>query len=188
MAYELVTAKGNNRENGAVNFPLAHLEDGAVNLTSITTRVFLGQQIQCTQCHDHPSNNWKQSDFWGINAFFKGIRTERVMRTDNVGAEVYDHTELSDEPSGAYSRFEKRNAVVGIAFPTYLDGSKISQNADVDRREALGKLLAEKDKAQLARAFVNRVWGPPVRPGDRPPHRQTSATTTPPASPSCSTT
>ncbi len=159
MAYELITAKGSNKENGAVNFPMSHLDDGAVNLTSLTTRVFLGQQIQCTQCHDHPSNNWKQSDFWSINAFYKGVRTERVMRTDNVGAEVYDHTVLSDMPSDAYSKFEKRNAVVGIAFPTYLDGTKISQNADVDRREALGKFIAEKDKIQLAKAFVNRVWG-----------------------------
>ena len=48
---------------------------------------------------------------------------------------------------------------MGIAFPTYLDGTKISQNADVDRREALGKFIAEKDKKQLAKAFVNRVWG-----------------------------
>ena len=159
MAYELITAKGNNKVNGAVNYPLSHLEDGAVNLTSITTRVFLGQQIQCTQCHDHPSNNWKQSDFWGINAFLKGIKTERVMRTNNVGAEVIDHIEVSDQPTNVYSKFEKRNAVVGIAFPTYLDGTKISQNADVDRREALGKFIAEKDKKQLAKAFVNRVWG-----------------------------
>ena len=52
--------------------------DGAVNLTSITTRVFLGQQIQCTQCHDHPSNDWKQADFWGINAFYKGLKKEDV--------------------------------------------------------------------------------------------------------------
>ena len=56
---------------------LAHLEFGAVPLTSITTRVFLGQQIQCTQCHDHPSNDWKQADFWGINAFFKGMQDAR---------------------------------------------------------------------------------------------------------------
>ena len=57
---------------------LAHLEFDAVPLTSITTRVFLGQQIQCTQCHDHPSNDWKQADFWGINAFFRGVRTREV--------------------------------------------------------------------------------------------------------------
>jgi hypothetical protein len=80
MAYELVTAKGSNKENGAVNYTLAHMADGAVNLTSITTRVFLGQQIQCTQCHDHPSNDWKQADFWGINAFYKGLKREEVRK------------------------------------------------------------------------------------------------------------
>src|SRR3954469_204031 len=117
MAYELITAKGSNKENGAVNFTLSHLEFGAVPLTSMTTRVFLGQQIQCTQCHDHPSNDWKQADFWGINAFFKGIKREEVRATDATGAEVYDHTELTDEPTDAYASFEKRNGLVGIAFP-----------------------------------------------------------------------
>ncbi len=159
MAYELITAKGSNKENGAVNFAMAHLQDGAVNLTSLTTRVFLGQQIQCTQCHDHPSNDWKQEDFWGINAFFKGVRSRDVMKTDASGGEVYDHTELSDVPTDAYSSFEKRNAVVGIAFPTFLDGRRISQGADVDRREALGKFVTEEDNLQFARAFVNRMWG-----------------------------
>ncbi len=192
MAYELITAKGNNKENGAVNYPMSHMEDGAINLTSFTTRVFLGQQIQCTQCHDHPSNNWKQSDFWGINAFFKGLRSERVMKTDAAGAEVYDHTEVRDDPvADAHSRFERRNAVVGVAYPTYLDGTKLglatagaaedddpgrrlleanvrlaqaggtktNPTADVNLRESLGKLITEKDKKQLARAFVNRTWG-----------------------------
>src|SRR5262249_23946784 len=134
MAYELITAKGSNKENGAANFALAHLERGAVPLTSLTTRVFLGQQIQCTQCHDHPANDWKQADFWGINAFFKGIRAREVRRESATGVEDYDHTELSDEPTDAFSTFERRNALVGVAFPKFLDGRKISQGTDVDRR------------------------------------------------------
>jgi hypothetical protein len=166
IAYELLTAEGSNKDNGAANFTIAHLGDrtrkgsySAVNLTSFTTRVFLGQQIQCTQCHDHPSNDWKQADFWGINAFFKGVRLQDKMRTDSVGAEVYDHTEVRDQPSEDWSTYERRNAVVGIAFPTFLDGRKISQGTDVNRREALAKFITEKDNLQFARAFVNRMWG-----------------------------
>ena len=158
MAYELITAKGNNKENGAANFTLAHLEGGAVPLTSITTRVFLGQQIQCTQCHDHPNNDWKQKDFWGINAFFKGVKQKVVMRTDSTGAEVEDHVDLSDAPTGAYSTFEKRNAYVEIAFPTYLDGRKIPQGPSVDRRVALGKFITDPNNDQFAKAMVNRMW------------------------------
>jgi hypothetical protein len=159
VAFDLITAKGSNKENGATNFILAHVQDGAINLTSFTTRIFLGQQIQCTQCHDHPSNDWKQADFWGINAFFKGVRSREETRTDATGAEVYDHTEVFDEPSNAYSTYEKRNAMIGIAFPTFLDGRKISQGTDVDRRLELGKYIIDPKNDQFAKAFVNRMWG-----------------------------
>jgi hypothetical protein len=165
VVYDLVTAKGSNKENGAVNFTLAHLGnlnrpgEKAVNLTSFTTRLFLGQQIQCTQCHDHPSNDWKQKDFWGINAFFLGVNIEQVRKAGPNGAEVYDHTEMTDEPTSAYVAYEKRNAYMEIAYPTYLDGRKISQGPDVNRREELGKFLTDPAGDQLARAFVNRMWG-----------------------------
>lgn len=155
---DLVTASGSSKDNGATHFTMAHMQDGAINLTSITTRVFLGQQIQCTQCHDHPQNDWKQADFWGINAFFKGIRTRQVFKADATGAEVLDYVELFDEPTNSYSTYEKRNAQIGIAFPAFLDGRKISQGTDVDRRAELGKFIT-RDNPQLARAFVNRVWG-----------------------------
>ena len=157
--FDLVTAKGSNKENGAVNFPLAHMEAGAVPLTSVTTRLFLGQQIQCTQCHDHPSNDWKQADFWGINSFFKGLKKEDVTRADNTGAEVYDHTDLRDDPTEAFSQYDRRNGLVGIAFPRFLDGRKISQGTDVDRRLELGKMIADPKNLDLAKAFVNRMWG-----------------------------
>lgn len=157
--YDLIAAKGSNKENGAVNFPLAHMEAGAVPLTSLTTRLFLGQQIQCTQCHDHPSNDWKQADFWGINAFFKGLKKEDVNQPDATGADVYHHTDLSDEPTESYSQYDRRNGLVGISFPRFLDGRKISQGGDVDRRVELAKFIADPKNEDLARAFVNRTWG-----------------------------
>jgi len=158
VVHELVSSTGSNRENGAVNYVLAHLEFDAVPLTSRTTRLFLGQQIQCTQCHDHPSNEWKQIDFWGINAFFKGMKTREIRKADATGLEAYDHTELTDEPTDTYVTFDRRNGLVGVAFPRFLDGRKISQGADVIRRAELGKLIANPKNESLAKAFVNRMW------------------------------
>ena len=159
MARDLVTAKGSNKENGAVNFTLAHMADGAINLTSITTRVFLGQQVQCTQCHDHPSNDWKQADFWGINAFYKGLKRKEFRAANAAGVEMTDHYELSDVPSDGYSKYERRDARLGIAFPTFLDGRKIGQGKDVNRREALGDFITEPSNDSFAKAYVNRMWG-----------------------------
>ncbi len=158
VVHELVSSTGSNRENGAVNYVLAHLEFDAVPLTSRTTRLFLGQQIQCTQCHDHPSNEWKQIDFWGINAFFKGMKAQQVRKADATGMEAYDHTELTDEPTDSYVTFDRRNGLVGVAFPRFLDGRKISQGTDVIRRAELGKLIADPNNEALAKAFVNRMW------------------------------
>src|SRR5262249_50406662 len=89
------TAKGKNTDNGAVNFILAHVgepirntasspkrmaEEGhfeMVPLTSRVTRLFLGTQVQCAQCHAHPFyNSMKQEQFWGINAFLRQVRRE----------------------------------------------------------------------------------------------------------------
>lgn len=159
FAKELLAAKGSNKELGAVNYTLAHMPDGAVNLTSVTTRVFLGQQIQCTQCHDHPSNDWKQADFWGINAFYKGLKKQDVRKADAAGTEAYDHTELADEPTDKYSSFERRDARLGIAFPTFLDGRRISPKKDVDRRAALAGMITDPKNADFSKAFVNRMWG-----------------------------
>jgi len=158
IVHELVSSTGSNKDNGAVNYVLAHLELEAVPLTSRTTRLFLGKQIQCTQCHDHPSNDWKQLDFWGINAFFRGIKTEQVRKPDATGLEVVDHIELRDLPSDEYVRFDRRNGLVGVAFPRFLDGRKISQGKDVIRRAELGKLIADPGNDMLAQSFVNRMW------------------------------
>ena len=80
MVEELLTATGKTNENGAVNFILApprRADPGrqggprkatfdAVPITSRVTRLFLGLQTQCTQCHDHPFNpEWKQDGLLG---------------------------------------------------------------------------------------------------------------------------
>ena len=43
-------------------------------LAASTSRVFLGTQIQCAQCHDHPFDHWKKADFWGYAAFFARLQ------------------------------------------------------------------------------------------------------------------
>ncbi len=158
VVHDLVASTGSSKENGAVNYVLAHLEFEAVPLTSRTTRLFLGQQIQCTQCHDHRSNPWKQGDFWGINAFFKGMKVEEVRKPNATGLEVIDHTELSDEPTDEFVRFDRPDGRIGIAFPRFLDGRKIGQGLGVIRRAELGKLIADPNNEMLGKAFVNRLW------------------------------
>src|SRR5205814_2807810 len=34
------------------------------------SRTFLGTQLQCARCHDHPFDHWTQRDFYGLAGFF----------------------------------------------------------------------------------------------------------------------
>ena len=77
IVFDLVTATGSTKPgtenfNGAVNFLVDKVnEEKGVLATSSTSRIFLGQQVQCTQCHNHPFNQWKQQMFWEFNSFFR---------------------------------------------------------------------------------------------------------------------
>ena len=69
----MITATGRNDENGAVAFPLAY-EAQPVEMAGEVSRIFMGVQIQCAQCHDHKTDSWKQRQFHEFAAFFAGTR------------------------------------------------------------------------------------------------------------------
>ena len=69
LVSEMITADGRLCDNGATGFMLFDAEmplDGVSNL--MTT--FLGTNMACAQCHDHPLAEWKQRDFYQMAAFF----------------------------------------------------------------------------------------------------------------------
>jgi hypothetical protein len=69
MVREMLTADGRLSDNGAAGFLLYDAEmplDGVSNL--MTT--FLGSNMACAQCHDHPLADWTQRDFYQMAAFF----------------------------------------------------------------------------------------------------------------------
>ncbi len=170
MVRELIAGEGSSKENGAVNYILAHArfggsrladENAATALTGKTTRVFLGLQIQCTQCHDHFLNNvWKQNDFWGINSFFLGLEREDLPRDDTQKGDNNrpEGFIVRDQPTTAWSMFERRNAMGASVPPLYIGGAEMQNYETKPRRQALADFIILKDRRQLARAIVNRYW------------------------------
>ena len=72
MVRELLTAEGTQEENGAVTYFLAN--NTVDKMTDSTTKVFLGVQLQCAQCHNHPFTDWKQTEYWGMADFFMNVK------------------------------------------------------------------------------------------------------------------
>jgi len=175
---ELITARGKNTDNGAVNFILAHVgemvpaqrrgEDGnfeMVPITSRVTRLFLGIQTQCTQCHDHPFDaNLKQEHFWGINAFMRQVNrkgTPPMVGMRRMGGyPTLELEEVGSINSSAVVAFEKRNGVVKEIKPTFIDKAtsdgKVKPNPEASRRDELYRFIHE--SPNFPRATVNRLW------------------------------
>lgn len=168
---DLITATGTTKPgeynfNGATNFLVDKVnQEDATQATAAVSRVFLGLQIQCTQCHNHPFNDWKQEKYWEFNAFF---RQARALRRFQEGTRNIDYAELIDQDYGGQSNnpeqadlfYELRNGLVKVAFPTFVDGQKIKESGlvrEVVRRKELSKFVL--DSSYMDKAIVNRMWG-----------------------------
>ncbi len=177
MVRELLTATGKTGENNAVNFILAHLGEpqrdravegqfDAVPITSRSIRLFLGYQIQCTQCHHHPFNSeWKQSHFWGVNAFFRQVQRDgqpNMRQQRNQPAPqltLKDNANYNKDPvtKGALVYYEDRQAVVRATGPKFIDGRMLPTDGSKTRRQVLADFIIDHDN--FPKAMVNRMWG-----------------------------
>ncbi|HEV3115922.1 MAG TPA: DUF1553 domain-containing protein, partial [Gemmataceae bacterium] len=151
-----------------VNFLLAHVGDAVPGprqheegqfemapITARTTRLFLGIQTQCTQCHDHPFNPGKQLNFWGINAFFRQVDRKggQPMRgREPPVLELAD--DLNLDPSGMVF-YETRRGVVWSTKP-YFFLDKVRLPGEGNRRVKLAELITSND--YFPKAYVNRMW------------------------------
>lgn len=76
IATELLTATGSIEEDGETALIFAHTGQPQ-ELAAETSRIFLGIQIQCANCHDHPTDPWKRQQFHELAAFFPRIQVRR---------------------------------------------------------------------------------------------------------------
>lgn len=170
MVHDLVTASGTTAPgdpdfNGATNFLIDKVNaEDATLATSDTTRLFLGLQVQCAQCHKHPFNEWEQETYWQMNAFFRQVKAfpRRVRAETGANAELADQDFASrrrrdfDE---AEIYFESRNGLMQVAWPVFVDGTEIPRSGlvnVVNRREEFSKLM--KTSTFLDRTIANRMW------------------------------
>jgi len=142
-------------DEGNVN-PAAHVTPHAFykakegkpeNLAASVSRLFLGIQIECAQCHNHPFARWSRDQFWGLAAFFGGI--ERVGQNNFYAPmrEVLDRRELA---------IPNTERVVQAMF---LDEKEPEWKFKTSSRVTLAEWLTAAENPFFAKAGANRMWG-----------------------------
>lgn len=166
LARELITATGSAQPeapdfNGATNFLIDKVNmENAAQATAATSRIFLGVQVQCTQCHNHPFNDWKQQKYWEFNAFFRQVRGFRGA-TDAESPKLVDQDFRGESGNidEADLFFELRNGLLKVAYPVFFDGTALPRSGyvqAVNRREKVSELIVQ--SPWFAQAQVNRIW------------------------------
>jgi hypothetical protein len=76
MVRELLTTDGASWDSGAIGF---YMRDQGMQLDHLaaTVQVFLGTQIVCAQCHNHPFDKWSQMDYYHMAAFTYGMDAKK---------------------------------------------------------------------------------------------------------------
>jgi hypothetical protein len=146
LAHDLVTATGSQDENGAVTYMLkGRYTLSVTEMTDLTSRYFLGVQMNCAQCHNHPFAAWKQSDYWGMAAFFTQIqRLKPVVAFTTIVEANVDARKLPEAGM--------------LREPRFLGGNVYKAASEASLRKALADWMVSKDNPFFARAMVNRMW------------------------------
>ena len=148
---EMLTATGDTTVHPAGNFWHPAIDfmlktfDVSKAIPTVT-RLFLGQRIECAECHNHPLENLTQDDFYGMAAFLGRMKVKhgyaqyrRIWYNTREGEVIHPNTKQA-------------------VRPRFLDGTTPPAGDGRDRREQLADWILGAQKMQFARATMNRLW------------------------------
>jgi hypothetical protein len=144
--------------------------------TVAVSRIFMGTQLQCARCHDHPYEQITQQDFYGMAGFFA-----RLTFSENAGAKERRYT-VGEKSTGdvlfSGSAKEQKPGKKGDPVkPKFLGGALLEEPPlpkdfkEPDPKTTKGQLkplfsrkekfvawLTAPENPFFAKAVTNRVW------------------------------
>ncbi len=171
LVREILSADGADPKNRA---PAAFYlnRDGDVNvLTKDISRLFLGMNLQCAQCHDHPLvDAYKQDFYYGIYAFLNRsyVFNDKSLKM-TVSAEKADGDVTYQSvfvPKVTKTSGPHMPAGLTITEPKFDKGQEYARLPKLNergipkfsRRAQLADALTNPENVQFARAAANRFW------------------------------
>jgi len=144
FARGILTASGSSLSEGGGNYFVLHKD--VSQLAEATAITFLGTNIGCAKCHNHPLEKWTQDEYWAFANLFSRVGLKNGERA----GEVLVQSRLDGDA------LHLRR---GVAMPPMpLDGKPLALDAATDRRQYFADWLTGPDNSFFAKATVNRIW------------------------------
>jgi len=154
FASQIVTATGKTLDNGAANYWVIHRDP--LDTSENMAQAFMGINISCAHCHNHPLAKWTQKDYYGMANLFARVRLKTSASSGfrpGIGPLFNDVTVYS-APTG---EFMDDRLMIPLP-PKPLDAAALSSEIPGDTRQYFSKWLTSPDNPYFARNIVNRVW------------------------------
>ena len=153
FARELIAARGSTLQNPPANWWRANRDP--VTRAENTARVFLGTQLNCAQCHNHPFERWTQDDYYNWAGLF--ARLDYKLSGEKPKDENDKNEFRGDQTVLIKASASVTNVRTGeAAVPRFLGGEAPAVSKDRDELLALADWLPR--SPMFARMQVNRVW------------------------------
>jgi len=171
----VLTAEGSTADTGPAMF-YAQFRNQPEEAAVAVTRIFLGTQLQCARCHDHPFDKWQQLDFYGMAGFFARLvfiengsngRRNYLVGEKRTGEVLFSGPAAQQTPgkkgTPVQAKFLGGTALEEPALPAgfkdvELKGAKTVPKPDFSRKEKLAEWVVAPDNPYFAKATANRVW------------------------------
>jgi hypothetical protein len=161
----IITATGDVRQAGATALAIAH-EGKPEETAAEVARVFLGIQLQCAQCHDHPYDAWKREQFHQLAAYFPRVVVRPLPLDVMPNFEITSHEKVR---GGGRNKAGTEHYMSDLKDPKakgtlmqpvfFLGGQQETEGlTDRERRAALAARITARDNPWFAKALVNRIW------------------------------
>ena len=180
LVHDMLTAEGRLGENGATAYLL---RDASMPLDSLsnTLTTFLGANVACAQCHDHPFAQWTQRDFYEMASFFGSTAFERVdtrkpaitlrgerfskanlvtLLQPNMERVVYEPGRATEYPEDYGYDDAKPGEKVVPKFITW-EGARRANVTTTDPRHLrtlFARWMTSSKNPRFAEAIANRMW------------------------------
>ncbi len=183
MVYELISARGEvqleklfQTKPSPAGYLIAFNNEKA-NIAGNISRAFLGIQIQCAQCHDHPYEDWSQENFINFSAFFRATYSRRgglQKSQEDENKRIFSLIDIPDRAQKAkvqkraknllekdenLNEMQKKRLTLLNAKPQTLDGQSVEAEDGFGLRKGLAQWITRDDNPWFARTLVNRLWG-----------------------------
>ena len=180
LVHDMLTAEGPLGENGATAYLL---RDASMPLDSLsnTLTTFLGANVACAQCHDHPFAEWTQRDFYEMVSFFGSTAFERVdtrkmtktlrdgnfsqgnlvtLLQPNMERVVFDSTRATVFPEDYAYDDAKPGDRVTPRFITWGDekSAPLTGKRPQRHRKHFANWMTSAENPRFAASIANRLW------------------------------